>query len=188
MLGCSGAIIVVVHSRQGDSPIRRCDGVSAALLALLIRASAFLDVLNVNFARASEGLDQRLTGNSTALYVIGADVGDREGHRAISVVTIADEGIDRDDFDACIVGAFQGFYHRVLIAGRDKHCINLLGGIFGDKRCLQGSIELGRAIYEQGHAQFIGPGLRAFLHCYIERIALHALYQYQRIPLVWRSG
>src|SRR5262249_9033194 len=86
------------------------------------------------------------------------------------IIAIADEGIDRDDFDAGVVGALEGRDHRLLVAGSYNHRVYLLCDERVDNRSLERSVELGRAVYEEGGSQLVRLSLGSFLHRHIDRI------------------
>ena len=120
-------------------------------MPLISGTDARSHIFNVNAAFIADGFDKGLPGDHSTLDIIRADVGQREGHRTTCIVAIANKGIDRNDLDARVIRTLQWRDHRLLIASRDDHHVDLLCDVGIDNRCLEGSAELSRSIDEELH-------------------------------------
>src|SRR5437660_5821874 len=180
MLGSdSSTIVVIIRANERHRPIGSLNRLYTSLLPLIGGTDAWSHIFNVNAAFIADGFDKGLPGDLSSLDIIRANVGQREGHWTACIVAVTNKGIDRNNFDARVIGPHQWRDHSLLIACRDNHKIDLLCDVGINNRRLQGCTELGRSIDEQLHPEFFRHRLRAFLHCNVEGIALDALYQYK---------
>src|SRR5205085_10456809 len=132
-------------------PICSFSRLYASRLALIGGTDTWSHIFNVNPALIADSFDKGLPGNHTPLDIIGTNIGQREGHRTTCIVAVANKGIDRNDLDARVIRTLQWRNHRLLIASRDDHHVDLLCDVGIDNRCLEGSAELSRSIDEELH-------------------------------------
>src|SRR6266581_8598107 len=108
MLGSdSSAIVVIIRANERHRPIRSLNRLYASLLPLIGGTDTRSHIFNVNAAFIADGFDKGLSGYLSSLYIIGANVGQREGHWATCIVAVANKGIDRNDLDACVIRTLQ---------------------------------------------------------------------------------
>src|SRR5436190_12764469 len=108
MLGSdSGAIVVIIITNERYGPIRSLNRLYASLLPLIGGTDTRSHIFNVNAAFIADGFDKGLPGDLSSLDIIGADVGQREGHRTICIVSIANKSINRNHLDARVVRILQ---------------------------------------------------------------------------------
>ena len=74
-------------------------------------------VLDIDLACPTDGIGDGLAGDPSAFLVIRADIRDGEGHRAVDVVAIAEEGVHGDDLGALLERLLQRGDH-LLVAHR----------------------------------------------------------------------
>src|SRR5262249_45748407 len=146
------------------------DGLFAALLTLIGRADARVHVLNVELAVAAAGRDERLAGDHAALFVVRADIRQRERDGAIFVVAIANERVHGNDRNPRVVGALRRFDHRLLVGCRDDQRVDFAGDERIHDRGLLHWTELGRTIHNQGRPHRVRLVLRAALHSDVEGV------------------
>src|SRR5690606_24060324 len=70
-----------------------------ALAALFGRADTDIRILDEDLALTAQHVGQRVRRNAATLDVVRANVRQWEGYRAVDIVAVTDEGVNRDDLD-----------------------------------------------------------------------------------------
>src|SRR5581483_3533597 len=103
------SVIVIADSHQSYGTIGGLNSLPTTLFTLSISADARPDILNIDFSPPSNSFNQCNAPDPASLDIIGTNVGNRKGHRTMSVVTITNKSIHRNDFDPCIISPLERF-------------------------------------------------------------------------------
>ncbi len=130
--------------------------------------------MDVDLACLANRFGQSVTRDLAAQHVVRTDVGDGEGHRAIDVVAIADEGVVGDDWQTGVSRVLQWGYHSFLVHRSQEEEVQVATGHHRIQHWgLNRSIPLLRYLDDQLGTKVGGSLFRAALHGEVEGI-LHA--------------
>ena len=177
------AVLVVVDA--GDHQAASFSRRQAAFFALVGCADARARVGDVDLGAFAQLVGQGRAGDVTALRVVGADIGDGEGHFAIGVVAIADEGIDGEHDDAGIVGGLQHRYRLFLVVRRCDQGVNIAAGDQGfDNRRRDGDVEALRILLDDRQAEVGRRLINAGAHGDVEGIRVDPRHKGDSVAIV----